>query len=67
MQQLKPNYVMDAGNKKIAVQLSIKTFEQIEEVLENYGLYKFMQEDREDESLNLQDAKAYYNELKKKK
>ena len=66
MFQLKPNYVTDNGNKKVAVQLNIKTYEKIEEILENYGLYHFMEEDKS-EALNLEEAKAFYKKLKKKK
>jgi len=64
---LNPSYVTDAKNKKIAVQLNIKTFEKIEAILENYSLYKLMQETEEDEKLNLKDAKSYYKRLKKAK
>ena len=68
MHQLKPNYVTDAGNKKIAVQLNIETYEKIEEVLENYGLYQLMGDSTKvEESLSLDDAKEYYKQLKKKK
>ena len=67
MFQLKPNYVTDSGNKKVAVQLNIKTYEKIEEVLENYGLYHLMTEEPVGESLKVDEAKAYYKKLKKKK
>ena len=67
MFQLDPHYITDAGNKKIAVQLNIKTYEKIEEVLENYGLYQLMQEEPTSDSLNLHEAAAYYKELKKKR
>jgi len=67
MFQLKPNYVTDNGNKKVAVQLNIKTYEKIEEILENYGLYHLMEDDMKDDALKLDDAKAYYRKLKKEK
>jgi hypothetical protein len=66
MFSLKPNYVTDANNKKVAVQLNIKTYNKIEEILENYSLYKLMEEPDE-EPLTLQEAKAYYKKLKKAK
>ena len=66
MLDLKPNYVTDSSNNKIAVQLSFKTFKKIEDTLENYGLYKLM-EDKSDEPLNLEEAHAYNEKLKKKK
>ena len=63
---LKPNYVTDSGNKKVAVQLTIKTYEKIEEVLENYGLYNLMADEPAEDALKLNEAKAYYKKLKKK-
>ncbi|CAN5611829.1 hypothetical protein BH18ACI1_BH18ACI1_24540 [soil metagenome] len=39
---IKRQYIIDEQNHKIAVQLDIKTFEQIEELLENYALYRLM-------------------------
>lgn len=66
MFSLKPNYVTDANNKKVAVQLNIKTYQKIEDILENYSLYKLMEEPDE-ELLTLQEAKAYYKKLKKAK
>jgi hypothetical protein len=66
MLSLNPNYVTDAKNKKVAVQLNIKTFQKIEEILENYSLYKLMEES-DDELLTLAEAKAQYKKLKKAK
>jgi hypothetical protein len=66
MLQLKPNYVTDSANKKIAVQLNLKTYQKIEEVLENYSLFHLMEED-EDEVMDEKSAKEYYKTLKKKK
>jgi hypothetical protein len=67
MFELKPNYVTDSGNKKVAVQLNIKTYEKIEEVLENYSLYQLMEDEITSETLKLDEAKAYYKKIKKKK
>jgi hypothetical protein len=62
--QLQPNYIVDNHNHKIAVQLDIKTYEKITDVLEDYALFKFMDKNRDDEKLSLNDARAYYNSLK---
>ena len=67
MLQLKPNYVTDNKNKKVAVQLNIKTYEKIEEILENYSLYHLMKDGAKEEPLNVADAKEYYKNLKRKK
>ncbi len=63
--QLQPNYIVDNHNHKIAVQLDIETYEKITDVLENYALFKFMDENKDDEKLSLKDAKALYASLKK--
>lgn len=63
--QLEPNFIVDNHNHKIAVQLDINTYEKITDVLENYALFKLMNENKEDESLSLKDAKSYYSSLKK--
>jgi acetyl-CoA carboxylase beta subunit len=62
---IKRKYVVDEQNHKIAVQLDIKTFEQIEELLENYALYRLMDNSEDNETLNFEDAKSFYTELKK--
>ncbi len=62
--QLQPNYIVDNHNHKIAVQLDIKTYEKITDVLEDYALFKFMDENKDDEKLSLKDAKTLYASLK---
>ena len=62
--QLQPNYIVDNQNHKIAVQLDIKTYEKITDVLEDYALFKFMDENKYDEKLSLKDARALYASLK---
>jgi hypothetical protein len=59
---IKKQYIVNEQNRKVAVQLDIETFEKIESILENYALFKLMQE--EDETLDLISAKNYYAELK---
>ena len=61
---INPNYIVDNQNRKIAVQLDIKTYNQITEILENFALYKLMQENKDDETLLLDEAKKYYQSLK---
>jgi len=63
--QLQPNYIVDNHNHRIAVQLDIKTYEKITDVLEDYALFKFMDENKDDEKLSLKDARALYASLKK--
>jgi len=58
-------YVLNEKNKKVAVMLDIKTFDKIEEALENYGLMKFIKENKNDKPLKAAEAKAYYRKLSK--
>ncbi|WP_373526912.1 hypothetical protein [Nostoc sp.] len=51
MLELHKSYVIDENKRPIAVQIPIAEFEKIEEILENYGLVKFMEEVEEEEPL----------------
>lgn len=65
MEEIKKQYIVDEQNQKIAVQIDYETFERIEEVLENYALVQLMRENEEEDTLDLNNAKAYYQTLKK--
>ena len=65
METIYKQYIVDEHNKKIAVQIPIETFEQIEEVLENYALLQLIKENEGEEILGLREAKAYYDRLEK--
>jgi hypothetical protein len=64
---INPNYIVDNKNHKIAVQLDIDTYNQITETLENFALYKLMEENKDNETLSLKDAREYYKSLKENK
>jgi len=64
MFDIKKKFVLNEENEKVAVQIDIKTFTQIEEVLESYGLAKLISENNLDETLSVSEAKAFYNSLK---
>jgi len=51
--------------RRVSVQLDIKTYEKITETLENYALFKFIEENKNDKKLSLKDAREYYNTIKK--
>ena len=63
MLSIKKEYIVNGDNKKRAVLIDIRTFEKIEEILESYGLSKFMKEVEDEEVLSLNDAKSYYETL----
>ncbi|HDR14085.1 MAG TPA: hypothetical protein ENN79_01085 [Desulfobacteraceae bacterium] len=65
MLEIHKNIVVDENQKPIAVQIPIEQFERMEEVIENYGLAKLMDEVAKDEQLSVQDAKQFYEALKR--
>jgi hypothetical protein len=64
MLKISKNIVLDENQKPIAVQIPIDEFERLEEIIENYGLAKMMDEVRDDERLSFKEAKNYYQSLK---
>jgi len=56
--------VLDEDERPFAVQIPIKEFERLEEVIENYGLSNLMDEVKNEETLSVEEAKAYYKSLK---
>ena len=65
MLRIKKEYVITDDNQKKAVLIDVETFKKIEEILEDYGLGKYMEEIEEEETLSVEDAKEYYGTLKK--
>ncbi|SFQ48650.1 hypothetical protein [Parafilimonas terrae] len=66
MLDLNEKYIINKEQEPIAVQLDIKVFKRLEEVLEDYALAQYMKETDTEEKLTLNEAKAYYKKLKKK-
>lgn len=65
MLKLNKSYIVDENNKPIAVQLPIDEFNKLEEIIEDYGLAKLMEETEHEESLSVNEAKNLYTSLKK--
>jgi PHD/YefM family antitoxin component YafN of YafNO toxin-antitoxin module len=63
--RINKEYVITGDNKRKAVLIDIETFEKIEEILESYGLGKYMEEVEEEEALSISEAKACYATLEK--
>jgi hypothetical protein len=64
MLEIHKKIVLDENQRPFAVQIPIKEFERLEEVIENYGLSKLMDEVKDEEKLSIEDAKTYYQSLK---
>jgi PHD/YefM family antitoxin component YafN of YafNO toxin-antitoxin module len=56
--------IIDENKKPVAVQIPIEEFERLEELVENYGLAKLMDEVKDDERLSPEDAKGFYQSLR---
>jgi hypothetical protein len=65
MLNLHRNIVLDENEKPIAVQIPIDEFQRLEEVIENYGLAKLIDEVTDDDQLTVHEAKSLYQTLKK--
>ena len=64
MLKIHKSILFDESQRPIAVQIPIEEYERLEEVIENYGLSKLIDEVKDDERLSLDDAKEYYQSLK---
>ena len=65
MLEIHKKIVLDEDEKPYAVQIPIEEFERLEEVIENYGLSKLMDEVKDEEKLSVDEARTYYRSLKK--
>ena len=66
MLEINKSYVLDKDQKPIAVQIPIAEFEKIEEILEDYGLGKLIEEVENDQILDKEKALQYLELLKNK-
>ncbi|MFN6478873.1 hypothetical protein [Nostoc sp. DedQUE07] len=64
MLEVHKNYVLDENQQPIAVQIPIAEFEKIEEILEDYGLAKLIDEVEEEKPLSKDEVLQYYQSLK---
>ena len=64
MLKIHKNVVLDENQKPTAVQIPIEDYERLEEIIENYGLAKLMEEVKNDKRLSIEEAKSYYKSLK---
>ena len=65
MLKIKKRFLTDENKNPVAVQLDIKTFEKIEQLLEDYALGKFIEQNDPVDNLSLQEAKEFYRKLDK--
>ena len=58
------HYILDEEQKPLAVQIPIAVYNQIEEILDDFGLAKLMEEVENEEQLSEDIAYSYYQSLK---
>jgi hypothetical protein len=63
MLDIKKTYVTDSRKRPFAVQIDIKTFDRIEQVLEDYALGKLIEENNPEEVLSVAEARHHYSKL----
>lgn len=56
MLNIHKNIVVDENQKPVAVQIPIDEFNKMEDIIENYGLAKLMDETDDEERLTYDDA-----------
>jgi CO dehydrogenase/acetyl-CoA synthase beta subunit len=67
MLNIKKKYIINENNDRVAVQLDIKAFEKIERLLEEHLLIEKIKENRKEDRMEVKEAKAFYNRIKKTK
>ncbi len=65
MKNFKRKYIINEHNERVAVQLDIKTFEKIEQALEDFVLGEKMVKNNSRDRFSVSEAKDYYKKLKK--
>jgi len=64
MTSIPREYIVDSNNQKKAVILDINDFNRMEEIIEQQGLGKLMEEVESEEELPLKKAKEFYESIK---
>lgn len=64
MLKIHKKIVIDENQQPFAIQIPIDEFERLEEIVENYGLSKLMDETKDDKRFSVEEAKKYYQSLK---
>ena len=65
MLEIHKKIVLDEDERPFAVQIPINEFERLEEIIENYGLSKLIDEVKDDEKLSIEEARTHYKTLKR--
>ena len=63
MLKIHKNIVLDEKQNPVAVQIPFEEFKQLEDLLENYGLSKLMDDSQNEDRLSVKEAKEYCSSL----
>lgn len=63
MLNIKKLYLTDENQRPVAVQVDIHDFEKMEQIIEDYALGRFIEENDPKENLSLNEAKEYYRKF----
>jgi len=66
MAPIRKRYILDKRGRRVAVVLPVRTFERIEEILEDYLFGQALEEVKHEKPMTLKQAKKYYAKLKKR-
>ena len=66
MLKINKHYVLDQNHNPIAVQIPIAEFAKIEEIMEDYGLGKLLEEVENDQPLSKKEALKYLESINNK-
>ena len=65
MKNIKKLYLTDENQMPVAVQIDIHDFRKIEQIIEDHALGKLIEENDPGDYLSLNEAKEFYNRIKK--
>lgn len=64
MEIIRKQYVLDDSQKQIAVLIDIEEFEKLEQLVENYALGKFIEDNDPADNMSLEEAHKAYIRMK---
>ncbi len=67
MPTIKKKLIVNEKNRPVGVVLDLRTFKQMEEIVEDYLFGKILQELDDEKPMSLEEGMKYYAKLKKRK
>lgn len=67
MDSIRKKYLFDEAQNKVAVLIEIEEFKKLEQLLEDYALGKFIEDNDPSENMSLNEARMEYARMKNSK